>query len=188
MEAEGRAQPVGGVVTDQRRRSDDGQEQKRAQGDRVGAVGARVRLADTQLREHGREAGAVRLPDGGGARIVGVGGDRVLVGGGRPVRDAGDALDAAYRLLAGGERYTHGEQQRGDAGDAEGGEQGKVGLLAEQRPDAQERDEQEQPGEAQISHSRGHSRSNRRAQRLARTLRAKAASRGAGPALGSAIG
>ena len=117
IEAEGRAQAVGRAVADQRQQRDDAEHEQPAQGDGILAIGARMRRADPETGERRGEARAVRLPDGGGARIVGVGGDRVLVGRGRPVRHAGNALDAAHGFLVRGERHAHGVQQRGDAGE-----------------------------------------------------------------------
>ena len=92
---------------------------------------------------------AVRLPDGGGARIVGVGGDRVLVGRGRPVRHARDPLDAAHAFVVRRERRAHGMQQGGDAGQREGAQQHVVNGIRQHRPQAGERNEQEHAGEAE---------------------------------------
>ena len=78
-----------------------------------------MRRPDAQPGERGGKARAVRLPDSGGARVIGVGGDGVLVGRGRTVRHARDALDAADRFLVAGERRAHGVQQRRNAADRE---------------------------------------------------------------------
>ncbi len=65
------------------------------------------------------------------------------------MRNARDALDAPHRLLAGGITHARGEDDSGERGQTEGGDERDVQRLGQKRPDAQQRDEKEQPGEAE---------------------------------------
>ena len=149
LEAERGADAIGRAVAHERKQGDDAQQQQRAQGDRVGAVGARLRLADAQTRQHGGKARAVRLPQGVGARVIRVGRDGVLVGGRRAVGHARDALDAPHGFLVGGEGHARGKDQRRDRADRKGDEQDEVHGLGKVRPDAEQGYDEEQARDAQ---------------------------------------
>ena len=62
-EAEGRAQPVRRAVADHDEQHEDAEQQQRAQGERVVAVGARRGVADAQLRQQRGEPLAVHAPN-----------------------------------------------------------------------------------------------------------------------------
>ena len=112
-EAEGRAQPVGGAVADHDQQHEHAEQQQGAQREGVVAVGAGRGMADAQLLQQRGEALAVHAPQRLGAGIAGTQRQRILVGGGRPVLDAGHRLDAADGLVARGPAHPRQRHQGG---------------------------------------------------------------------------
>ncbi len=89
------------------------------------------------------------LPDGVGARVVGVGGDGVLVGGRGPMRDARHALDAPHGFLVRRQVHARGDDDRRQLANCKRPEQDEVQRLRQQRPHAKQRDDEEEAGHAQ---------------------------------------
>ena len=148
-EAERGAQPIRGAVANHDQQREDAEQQQRAQREGVVAVGARRGMADPQFLQQCGEPLAVHAPQGFGAGIAGAERQRVLVGGGGPVLDAGNRLDAADGCIA--RRPAHARQchQGGGEGQGEQAEHDLVRQLGQLRPQSRERDGDEQARQPQ---------------------------------------
>ena len=100
-EAEGRAQAVGGAVADDDGQDEHAEQQQRTQGERIEAVGARRGPADPQLPSSAARRARCTRHRAAVRASLGTERQRILVGGGRAMPDARNALDAADGLLAG---------------------------------------------------------------------------------------
>ena len=148
-QAEGRPQPVGGAVADHDGEQEHAEQEHGAQREGIAAVGARRRNADPQAAQRLGKPPAVHLPQRGRAVVLGAVAERVLVGGGRAVRHTGDALHASDGLLPGWP--AHAQQRDDGAGEsqAEQPQDDLVRQLRQSRPQAGERHQDEQPGNAE---------------------------------------
>ncbi len=123
-------------------RDDERDEEKRADGIGVLAVGARRRPRRFQLGDEAGETLAMQRPKLGGLGLR-RGAERVLVGRGRAVLDVGAALQAPHRLGAGGERQPHQRQEGDDQRKPEDAKQDAVYERRHQAPAAEQREHQE---------------------------------------------
>ena len=187
-EAEGGGQPVGRTVADDDGEHEHAEQQQGAQRIGVQTIGARLRAADAQLLQHLGETRAVHPPQRRRARILGAQRQRILVGGGRTMLDAGHALDAADRLLARGRPHAN---QRQPARRRRPGRTAPARSCAAARAGRGHRPAidtaMNSPARPSSIQARGHSRSNWSAHWLRRTFRSKALSSAEGDVCRAAI-
>ena len=129
-------------ASDQQR--EDAQQQQRPQRKRVVPVCPRRGMADTQLLQEGGKARAMNPPQRGGASVTRAQCQRVLVGGGGTMLDAGYRLDAADGLLPRGPTHPHEGQQGDGKCQSEQGENDLVRQLWQPWPQSGQRDADEQ--------------------------------------------
>ena len=127
-------QPVGGAVAHHDGQHEHAEQKQRPQREGIVAVGARRRSADPQAAEHLGETLAMHPPQRGGAGIGGAEGEGVLVGGGRAVAHAGDALHPPDGLLAAGPAHHEEGDHRSGEGEAEKPQDDLVRQFRQPRP------------------------------------------------------